>query len=62
MVIDVDLLESTFLLNVGITVLATHHGDSIVIFHLGIVIFHISIVISHISIVIFHAVIVIFHI
>ena len=43
------LLKSIISLRTAITVLAKHHGDSIVIFHLEIVIFHISIIIFHIS-------------
>ena len=49
MVIVVDLLESFSPLQAAITILAKHHGDSIVIFHLEIVIFHINRYLSYIG-------------
>ena len=49
MVIIVAFSESISPLTAAITVLAKHHGDSIVIFHLEIVIVHISIATFHIS-------------
>ena len=42
MVIVMDLLKSISSLKAAITILAKHHGDSIVIFHSELVIFHIS--------------------
>ena len=47
MVIVMDLLKSISSLKTAMTILAKHHGDSIVIFHLEIVIFHISIATFH---------------